>query len=135
MKRLTLTLALAVLCGGVCSAEMRKWTSADDASKTFEGEMTGAKGDNVTIKMKTGRSLTVALAKLSQEDKDYVAAQAKAKEEEAAAKEAAESVKTSAVAKAISGKTVVADGKKLKKHDVFATKAPEYYLLYWGASW
>jgi len=134
MKKLMLTTLLAALTG-VSLAEVRKWTSADDASKTFEGEMTAAKGDTVTIKMKTGRVMNVPLSKLSQEDKDYVTAQAKAKEEAAATAAAAEKLKSGEVAKAISGKTVILDGKKLKKHDVFAAKAPEYYLLYWGASW
>lgn len=134
MKPLMLTTLLAVLCGA-SFAEVRKWTSADDASKSFEGEMTATKGDTVTIKMKSGRVMHVPLSKLSPEDKDYVAAQAKAKEEEAAAAGAAEKLKTSEVGKAIGGKTVILDGKKLKKHDVFAAKAPEYYLLYWGASW
>lgn len=134
MKTLMLSLTLAALCGA-SPAESRKWTSADDASKTFEGEMTAAKGDSVTIKMKTGRVMAVPLSKLSQADKDYVAAEAKAKEEASSAAAAAEKLKTSEVAKAIAGKTVILDGKKLKKHDIFATKAPEYYPLYWGASW
>lgn len=134
MKKLMLSLVLATLCG-VSYAEVRKWTSADDASKTFEGEMTAVKGDNVTIKMKTGRTLTVPLSKLSQADKDFVAAQEKAKAEAAALAENAAKLKTGEVAKAVIGNTVILDGKKLKKHDIFATKAPEYYLVYFGASW
>jgi thiol-disulfide isomerase/thioredoxin len=39
------------------------------------------------------------------------------------------------MAKALDGSTVVLDGKLLKKHDILASKAPEYYMLYWGASW
>ena len=134
MKTTILSLALAAFCA-VSYAEVRKWTSADDPSKNFEGEMTAAKGEVVTIKMKSGQVTTVPLAKLSQEDKDYVAAQAKAKEGEAAAAEAAEKLKTSEMGKALTGKAVILDGKKLKKHDIFATKAPEYYLLYFAASW
>jgi thiol-disulfide isomerase/thioredoxin len=134
MKKLMLTLALAALCGG-SFAEVRKWTSADDASKTFEGEMTAVKGDNVTIKKKAGGTVTVPLAKLSQDDRDFVAAAEKTKTEAASRAEASTKLKTSEMAKAVIGNTVILDGKKLKKFDVFAEKAPEHYLLYWGASW
>lgn len=134
MKKLILTLALAALCGSSI-AESRKWTSADDASKTFEGEMTAVKGDSVTIKKKAGGTVTVPLSKLSQDDKDYVASQEKAKADAASVAENAGKLKTTEVAKAVIGNTVKLDGKKLKKVDIFAEKAPEYYLVYWGASW
>jgi hypothetical protein len=126
----SLVIALAVSA----HAELRKWTSAKDASKTFEGEMVSAKGDSVVIKRKDGKVLTVPLAVLAQEDRDFVGkasvglAAGKANEVPAALKE-------SEMAKALNGKTVILEGKTLKKHDIFATKAPKYYLLYWGASW
>ena len=134
MKKLLLVFTLTALCG-VSLAEIRKWTSADDASKSFEGEMTAVKGDNVTIKKKTGGMVTVPLAKLSQEDRDFVAAAEKEKSDAAATAEAATKLKTSEMAKALAGNTLKLENKKLKKTDIFASKAPEYYLLYQGASW
>lgn len=134
MKTFMLTLLVAAFCGA-SYAGVRKWTSADDASKSFEGELTAVKGDNVTIKTKNGRSLTFPLSKLSQEDRDFIAAQEKEKADAEAAAASAEKVKESPMAKALAGSTVVLDGKRLKKHDILASKAPEYYLLYWGASW
>lgn len=134
MKTLMLTLLVAAFCGA-SYAGVRKWTSADDASKTFDGELTAVKGDNVTIKMKNGRSVTFAASKLSQEDRDFISAQEKEKAEAASASEAATKVKDSPMAKALAGNTVMLEGKRLKKHDVLATKAPQYYLLYFGASW
>ena len=134
MKTLLLSTLLIALAASA-RAEVRKWTSADDASKTFEGEMVSAKGDNVVIKRKDGKVLTVALAKLSQEDRDFVSKAAEENAAEEKSKEAANTLKDSEMAKALNGKTVVLEGKSLKKHDIFATKAPEYYLLYWGASW
>ena len=134
MKITTVVLALLAV-SGMGSAEVRKWTSADDASKTFEGELSSTKGDNVVVRMANGRTVTVPLSKLSQADRDFVAGVAKGKTAAADEAAAAEKAKTGAVAKALSGNTVKLDGKKFKKCDVFAAKAPEYYLVYWGASW
>jgi nucleoredoxin len=134
MKTLPLILALVVL-GISAEAASRKWTSADDASKSFDGELTAVKGDSAVIRMKNGRSVTLPLAKLSKEDQDFIAAEEKAKADATAAAEAADKAKNGEVAKALAGSTVKLDGKRLKKHDIFAEKAPEYYLVYWGASW
>lgn len=134
MKRILTTLVVAALCG-TAIAEVRKWTSADDASKTFEGELTAIKGDSATIKMKGGKSVTLPLAKLSKADQEFVAAQEKEKAASAAAAEAAAKLKDSPMAKALAGNTVILDGKRLKKHNILEGKAPTHYLLYWGASW
>ena len=134
MKRILTTLLVAVLCG-TAIAEVRKWTSADDASKSFDGELVSVKGDSAVIKMKGGKSVTMPLAKLSQADQDFVAAQEKEKAASAAAAEAAAKLKDSPMAKALAGNTVILDGKRLKKHNILEGKAPTHYLLYWGASW
>ncbi len=134
MKKTSVVLSMLAL-SSICHGEMRKWTSADDASKTFDGEMTSAKGDTVMVRMANGRTVTLPLTKLSQADRDFVASAAKEKTASADMAAAAEKAKTSAVAKALSGNTVKLEGKKFKKTDVFASKAPEYYLVYWGASW
>jgi hypothetical protein len=51
--------------------KMRTWR---DSTGTFQVEATlvGIKGDKVTIKKKDGRQLTVPLAKLSEDDQEYV---------------------------------------------------------------
>lgn len=134
MKTILLSIVFAAIAVSAPAA-IRKWTSADDASKSFEGELTGVKAEKATIKMKNGKAVTVPLEKLSQEDRDFIAAQDKEKAEAAAAVENADKAKTGEVAKALAGNTVKLDGKRLKKHDIFAEKAPEHYLIYWGASW
>lgn len=134
MKTIILTLLAAALCSA-SHAEVRKWTSAEDALKTFEGELTTVKNDTVTIKMKNGSSVSLALAKLSTGDREYISAQEKEKAAAAATAEATAKLKDSPMAKALDGSTVILNGKKLKKHDVLANKTPQYYLIYWGASW
>jgi nucleoredoxin len=131
---LLLTLALSALCSG-SFAGVRKWTPADGVSKTFEGELTAVKGDSVSIKKKPGGTVMVPLATLSQADRGFVASTEKAKMEAAARAEATAKLKTGEVARAVIGNAVKLDGKKLRKADVFAEKAPQHYLLYWGASW
>ncbi|MBP7949665.1 MAG: hypothetical protein KA004_08415 [Verrucomicrobiales bacterium] len=128
---------LLASCLGISAslAEVRKWTSADDPTKTFDGEFVEAKGDMVTIKRKSGKPQTFPAAKLSKEDQDYIAQQAASKAQEAATKAAADKVKESPMAKALEKKLQKLDGKKFVKFDLLAEKAPEYYLLYWGASW
>lgn len=141
MKILKLSLLLVALAGAA-RAEMRMWTSADDASKKFEGEFISSNKDSVAIKRKDGKQIVLPLTKVSEADREFISRQgeekAKQGEEKASAekaKEAGAKLKESEMAKALSGKTVTLEGKSLKKHDIFAGKAPEYYLVYWGASW
>jgi hypothetical protein len=133
-KALSFLLVLAGLATSA-RAEVRKWTSAADASKTFEGEYVESTGDNVTIKRKDGKVLKFDKSKLSQEDRDFIDKQAAEKAKEAEGKAAADKVKESPMAVALKNKLQKLDGKKFKKFDLLAEKAPEYYLLYWGASW
>jgi hypothetical protein len=134
MKSILLTGFTLLSLLGLSSAEMRQWTSADDATKKFEGEFQSLVGDKITIKTKAGKALSFPMSKLSKEDQEYTtkAVEAKKAEQEAAAKAA--KLKEGPVAKAVA-KAEKLDGKSLKKHDIFASKAPEYYLIYWGASW
>ena len=134
MKTIPITALLLALATGAF-AESRTWTSADDASKTFEGELVSFAKGSVTIKRKDGKPLTVPDTKLSQADRDFVAAEQEKLAAAAKAKDAAVKLKTSPMGAGLSGKVVKLEGKSFKKHDIFATKAPEYYLLYWGASW
>jgi hypothetical protein len=131
----TLLLAAFLLATGLSQAEMRLWTSADDASKTFEGEMQSLTGETVTIRTKAGKTISAPLAKFAQADQDYAKKAKEEKAEAAKSVEAAAKLKDSAMGKELGKSTVILDGKKMKKHDLFAAKAPEYFLVYWGASW
>jgi len=55
-------------------AEPRTWTSASDASRTFEGELVAVSGSTVTVTMKDGSEKTFDLSVLSKADQDWVAA-------------------------------------------------------------
>ena len=134
MKTIPITALLLALATGAF-AELRTWTSADDASKTFEGDLVSAAKGSIVIKTKAGKTLTVAETKLSQADRDFVAAEQEKLAAAEKSKGAAAKLKTSPMGAGLSGKVVKLEGKSFKKHDIFATKAPEYYLLYWGASW
>ena len=58
MKTILLSVVFAAIAVSAPAA-IRKWTSADDASKSFEGELTGVKAEKATIKMKNGQAVTV----------------------------------------------------------------------------
>jgi len=125
---LSTLVSLGLTAGLLTGQDVRTWTSAEDATKQFQGTLVEAKGGQVTIKQANNKVVTFAQTKLSDGDQKYLADQAEAKAKAASAQ-------TSPMAVALKGKTVALDGKKLKKKDFLATKNPEYYLLYWGASW
>lgn len=131
MKRKAyLSLLLAAL-GLACveAGEARTWTSAADASKTFEGEFVSESAGKVTVRKENGQQMTFPLDKLSEADQTWVA-------ETKAAATRAEKLKSAAVPAGILGKLVRLDGKRLKKYDLEADKGiPEYYVVYYSASW
>lgn len=136
MKKPLLIIISALL--GACSissAEARKWTVSAGSAKPVVGEYVAVQDGVVTIKKKAGGKFYVGLASLSQEDRDFIAAEEKTRVELAAIAAAAAKLKTTEMAKAVTGRTVKLEGKKLKTFSVFTAKAPEYYLLYWGGSW
>jgi outer membrane protein assembly factor BamB len=61
----------------ICSADARTWTQAATGNKV-EAELAGVADGNVTLKLPGGRTATVPLASLSQEDQDWIAAQSSA---------------------------------------------------------
>lgn len=133
MKRrpLSATLVALLMAAGLpgTTALGRTWTSADDSTKTFEGDLIEAADGKVTVRMANGRTLTFSLDKLSAADQEFI-------ETEMAAREAAAKLADAAVPKAIDGKLVKLDGKRLRKHDLAADKGvPEFYLIYFSASW
>ena len=61
-----------LLSVGVASAEMRTWTSAADASKTFEAEFRGLSDDTVDFLTKQGQLIKVRLDILSEADREFI---------------------------------------------------------------
>ncbi len=59
--------------GTAAPPELRTWTSADGKFST-EGRLVAVKGESVQLKKANGTVIPVPLAKLSQADRDYVAA-------------------------------------------------------------
>ncbi|MDF2377749.1 MAG: hypothetical protein P1U81_16045 [Verrucomicrobiales bacterium] len=119
---LTVTFLLA---GGV---QARTWTSSDGA-KTFEGTLRSynAETGQVTVVV-NGRPLSFEKDKLSADDIKFL-------EEEAATPVdlAEEASKTVVGAQMVKAKLNRLDGERYKKAEL--AKAPEYYILYYSASW
>jgi hypothetical protein len=128
--------ALAVVLLSL-SAQARTWTSADGL-KTFEGEYKSFNQETkeVTV-LRKYKKLKFSMDMLSQADRDWV----NVKVEEIAEKKAAanspsaeEQLAAQAVGSKLNDKTLVRlDGKRFKKAQI--EKVPEYYLLYYSASW
>jgi thiol-disulfide isomerase/thioredoxin len=83
MKTKLMVLGLTMIAG-LAWVEARTWTQAE-TGRTLEGEYRGLEGDELTVIRTNGTALKMSLASLSDEDQAYVAEQAKAAEEEAAA--------------------------------------------------
>lgn len=132
MKKLIVSIAaIAALATGL---EARTWTSAD-GSKTFEGEIRSvdaAKG-TVTVIMKNGSGLTFSKDKLSKEDIVFIEEWA-ASQPAAGSAAAGEPDTTSVIGAKLAKATLhKVDGNRMKRAEL--TKAPEYYVLYFSASW
>jgi hypothetical protein len=74
MKKLSYFHA-GLLSLSLIQAEMRTWTSAADATKSFEGQMVSLSGQTITIKKTDGSTISAELSKFSQADIDFAMAQ------------------------------------------------------------
>ena len=108
----------------------RTWTSSD-GSRTFEGEIRSYDVETKTVSVRSsGRILTFTEDRLSEEDLVYL-------KEWKAAKDAPDPLET--VAASVVGKEVLKtklhrlDGKRFRSAEM--EKAPEFYILYYSASW
>lgn len=128
--KLTIIYALIGLLASLGSTHARTWTSAD-GTKTFEGTLKSydAETQSVTVLI-NGNAMTFSTDKLSQEDITFLEEQKDAEPEAAPAEKASESVIGAKVAGA---KLHRLNGKRFKKAEL--EKAPEFYLLYYSASW
>lgn len=111
-------------------ASARTWTSAD-GTRTFEGDLKNF--DEATGKVTVlagGQNLIFSQDKLSEDDRAYIQEWQTKKE----APSPAESLEDQKIGKKLTDKVLSRlDGKKFES--VSMTKAPEYYLLYFSASW
>ena len=127
MKKTTVILLAAsfLFLSGV---QARTWTSSD-GTKTFEGTLRSYEKETgmVTV-IVNGRPLSFEKSMLSEADIQFL-------EEEMAAEvnPAEEAAKTVVGAKVTKAKLNRLDGKRFRKAEL--DKAPEYYILYYSASW
>jgi hypothetical protein len=129
-------LLIAAVCAVVLTfaspGHARQWTSAGDASRTFEAELIDARDGKVTVRRKSGLEMTFPLTKLSEADRTYVAQEIEARRKAAADDE----LKDAPIPKELAGKLVKRSGGKLTKYDLSSRGAvPKYYLIYYSASW
>lgn len=109
----------------------RTWTSADGKNQ-FDGEYISSTETTVTV-LKNGRQRSFKLSLLSEDDQKWIKEEAAKKA--AADKEKAErgSLKDQKIGKKLMGKTVRVVGNKFVTEDT--TKVPDFYFVYFSASW
>lgn len=112
----------------------RVWTSSD-GSKTFEGVFKSydKESGQVTVILRSGKTITFGQDKLSEKDKEFLTSQAD--EAPGGGEDVEAQLKEQGIGSKITKRGILQklDGKKFKDHDL--AKAPEYYILYFSASW
>ena len=135
LRLLLATASLALLSQGSLTA--RTWTSAD-GSKTFEGELRAVDENRITVSvlMKGGKLVTFATSLLSEKDNAFL------KGEEAqmilarlADEGAAEALQNQKIGKRLTKAGILSkiEGEVFANHQL--ARAPEYYIVYFSASW
>ncbi|MBK1789882.1 hypothetical protein [Persicirhabdus sediminis] len=129
-----------LLCGLIsctilthASAEYRTWTNSD-GTKTFKGEFQSQEGDKITVKMHGGKKVTFSADMLSEADLEWI--KLAKEQQELNAKQDAEVAKyaNSKMGTALSKKKLkILESKRFASYEM--TKSPEYFLLYFSASW
>ena len=121
---------------GIGALSARTWTSAD-GSKKFEGELKvfDKDGGKVTIIKRNGRSMTFDITKLSEGDQTFLNENAAGDAAAGGAENVQEALKAQKVGSKLSKRGILEkiDGKKFAKYEL--TKAPEFYIVYYSASW
>lgn len=130
--RTTTCLMATCLMVSLGFAEVRTWTSATDASKTFEAEFKSSDGKTVTV-LRNRRTQKFKLSLLSKEDQEWVKAEM-AKGDEVVG---TSGLSPSEFAQTDFGKALKKikkiDGKKYAKAPLEVI--PKYFILYFSASW
>tara|TARA_R110000850_G_scaffold85453_12_gene183740 strand:+ start:451 stop:834 length:384 start_codon:yes stop_codon:yes gene_type:complete len=127
MKKMILT---TTLCLVISVSNARTWTSAD-GSRTFDGEIRSYDTEKKAVSvLSSGRVLTFTEDKISEADLTYI----REWEAEQNAPDPAELLATTEVgSKILKSKLQRLDGKRYKRAEL--DKAPEFYILYYSASW
>ncbi|WP_156817127.1 hypothetical protein [Rubritalea marina] len=132
MKRFTITALSLAIMGSNLNA--RTWTSSD-GSRTFEGQFKSYHEESGMVTVTKGyKKLSFPLTKLSLEDRQWIRLES---QKETTAEDSA-SVKEQLAEQTI-GKNLKPgileklDGNRFVRAEL--DKAPEYYLLYFSASW
>lgn len=130
MKKALVILAFVGLFGGM--ADARTWTSAD-GSKTFEGTLKSYDpASGIVTVIVAGRPAAFPKDKLSEADIAFLKDSGAATP--AVASGPSESSATSVVGALVAkAKLQQLDGKRFKKAE--SIKSPDYYVLYYSASW
>ncbi len=106
----------------------RTWTSAD-GDQTFTGDYISHTEDKVTVR-KNGKIRTIPQSLLSQADITWLSTQNTKKQPPSDTTPAPDLGK---IGEKIKGKLTLFNGKRYARYTM--TKTPEYYLLYFSASW
>lgn len=124
-------LVAAIMGLALSSLSARTWTSAD-GSKSFDGELRSyneATGE-VTVLI-NGRATTFQASVLSEADRAFLK---ESKNEPAAAADPSEALAGQKVgAQVVKAKLHRLDGTRYKREEM--AKTPEYYIMYFSASW
>jgi len=121
---------------GVGAVSARTWTSAN-GKKTFEGELKSfdKENDTVTIVYRNGRTITFGTQKLSEADRTFLEENGKAAADAADPADVEASLKGQKIGKPLAKKGILSklEGEKFANFQL--EKAPQYYLVYFSASW
>jgi outer membrane protein assembly factor BamB len=65
--------ALFLLVTSPANAQVRTWTEAE-TGRTIQGQMVSGSGDSITVRMQAGRTVDIPLDRLSEADREFIAA-------------------------------------------------------------
>jgi hypothetical protein len=134
-KILLFAASLALLGQGPLAA--RTWTSAD-GSKTFEGELRALseRAKTVTVLMEGGKLRTFKISLLSEEDRNFLRKEGhKIILAASAGKGADNTLQEQKIGKNLAKEGILSklEGESFVGHKL--TKTPDYYIVYFSASW
>ena len=127
MKLSTLMLTVILLTQ---HSEARTWTSAD-GEKTFEGEYISSTSKSVTL-IKGKRKTSIRISRLSTADQAWIN-QEQLRDTSPLKKKSAQPISKQVVGKRLINQTFRATEKRFVTQNI--TKSPQYYFLYYSASW
>ena len=121
---------------GVGAVSARTWTSAN-GKNSFEGELKSFDKENntVTIVYRNGRTVTFGTQKLSEADRTFLEENGKAAADAADPVDVEAALKEQKIGKPLAKKGILSRLEDEKFANFQLEKAPQYYLVYFSASW